>query len=87
MAHLISVIRVREFEDWFNSLTKRHQDQVTKRIEVIKTHAYFGDWKYLFDGLSELRWKIILLINGGYKNAQKKDIKRARITLRRYEAD
>ena len=77
------------------SLTEKLQ--VDSRIQRIRDHSHFGDAKSLGDGLAELKWKsgkrvyfaktgpvIILLLNGGLKNAQKKDIQKARILLERY---
>ena len=71
--------------------------QIDARISKIERFEYFGDWKHFKDNLSELRWKngrrihfvkvdqkTILLLCGGLKNAQKKDIKRARLILQRY---
>ena len=59
------------------------------RIARIEENNHLGDWKYIGDGLAELRWKngrrvyftklkdkIILLLIGGYKNAQKKTLKK-----------
>ncbi len=70
------------------------------RIQRIELHDYFGDAKNLGEGLAELRWKngwrvyftktvrsdntVIVLLLGGLKNAQKKDIERARLLLGRY---
>jgi putative addiction module killer protein len=64
------------------------------RLERIETSGHFGDVKHLGDGLCELRWKsglriyfckheenAILLLLGGIKNAQTKDIKQARLLL------
>ena len=67
------------------------------RIFRIEHYDHFGDAKHLGEGLSELRWenglriyfartdtRVVLLLNGGGKNDQKKDIKKARILLDRY---
>ncbi len=93
----MKIISAPEFNKWYSKLTGREQAQVDARISRIEESEYFGDWKYLGEGLAELRWKsgrrvyftkheglIILLLNGGLKNAQKKDIKKARLLLRRY---
>lgn len=93
----IHVERTREFNDWFESLNLKDQLQIDSRVQRIRDHSYFGDAKSLGDGLAELRWKsgrriyfakidsvIILLLNGGLKNAQKKDIQKARLLLQRY---
>ncbi len=93
----IEVERTTEFIEWFESLNLKDQLQIDSRIQKIRDHAHFGDAKNLGEGLAELRWKngrriyftrvdtvVILLLNGGLKNAQKKDIQKARILLRRY---
>ena len=93
----ISIEQTTEFSDWFESLSLKEQLQIDSRIQRIRDHLHFGDVKNLGDGLAELRWKngkriyfakigttIILLLNGGLKNAQKKDIQKARILLKRH---
>jgi len=67
------------------------------RIFRIEQYDHFGDAKHLGHGLLELRWKnsvrvyfaragtrVVLLLNGGGKNEQKNDIKKARVLLGRY---
>ncbi len=89
--------RTPEFMEWFESLNLKDQLQIDSRIQRIRDHAHFGDAKNLGDGLAELRWKngrrvyfsktgaiVILLLNGGLKNAQKKDIQKARLLLEHY---
>jgi putative addiction module killer protein len=96
----IRIERTPEFNDWFEGLNLKDQLQIDSRIQRIRDHSHFGDAKNLGDGLAELRWKngrrvyfsktgsiIILLLNGGLKNAQKKDIQKARILLERYIND
>lgn len=93
----IRIERTTEFIDWFRSLNLKDQLQVDSRIQRIRDHAHFGDVRNLGGGLAELRWKngrriyftkidtvVILLLSGGLKNAQKKDIQKARILLQRY---
>lgn len=93
----LQVEQTAEFLDWFKELNLKDQLQIDSRIQRIRDHAHFGDVKNLGSGLAELRWKngrrvyfskteavIILLLNGGLKNDQKKDIQKARILLERY---
>lgn len=92
----IIIKKTGDYDDWFSSLTIKEQVQVDSRLERIKKYSYFGDSRNLNDGLYELRWKNgwrvyfsritegIILLHGGLKNDQEKDIKRARINLRRY---
>jgi len=93
----LRIERTPEFMDWLQILNLKDQLQVASRIQRIRDHVHLGDAKNLGDGLAELRWKngrrvyfskigtvVILLLNGGLKNAQKKDIEKTRILLERY---
>ena len=93
----MKVVSTPDFDNWYGKQTLREKAQIDARVSRIEESEYFGDSKYLGEGLAELRWKngrrvyltkidgrIVLLINGGLKNAQKKDIKKARLLLRRY---
>jgi putative addiction module killer protein len=93
----LQIEQTSEFMEWFESLNLKDQMQIDSRIQRIRDHAHFGDAKNLGDGLAELRWKsgrrvyfsktgpvVILLLNGGLKNAQKKDIQKARLLLERF---
>ena len=94
---MIKIKTTLEFEKWMNSLSEKEKGQILARLQNIKNCAHFGDVKYLGKGLAELRWKngkriyfyrednkIIILILGGIKNEQKKDIKKAYIFLKKY---
>jgi len=93
----MQVIRITEFELWLSSESAKIQALVESRVFRIEHYDYFGDAKHLGEGLSELRWKnglrvyfarvgqrVVLLIHGGGKNAQKSDIKKARVLLERH---
>ena len=93
---MMKIIETKEYEKWFFSLTKREQAQVIARLNRIKLERHFGDSKGLGEGLCELRWKNgwrvyfiritggIILLLGGHKNEQEKNIKKARINLGYY---
>lgn len=94
---MITINKTKEYKAWFASLTQKEQLKVESRLERIRNLEYFGDVKGIGDGLAELRWTngwrvyfvkeraaIILLLNGGNKNAQKKDIEKAKILIQRY---
>ena len=92
--------RLPEFVVWFETQDVKGRAQVDARILKIEFDGYFGDAKDLNDGLAELRWKngrrvyfarvrdadgsMVLLILGGNKNGQSKDIRQARLLLRKY---
>jgi len=93
----MKVERTSDFDNWLAGESPKIQALVEARIFRIQCYDHFGDAKYLQDGLSELRWtngmrvyfarfsdRLVVLLNGGFKNAQKTDIKKARLLLRRY---
>tara|TARA_Y100001935_G_C17300096_1_gene508697 strand:+ start:2451 stop:2720 length:270 start_codon:yes stop_codon:yes gene_type:complete len=70
-------------------VTAEAQSHLVARLDLLSI-GHFGDHKR-FDGLIELRWKngtrvstfmwgeaIVVALNGGNKNAQQKDINRAK---------
>lgn len=81
-------------------MSPKNRAQVDARLLRIQEFGHFGDARYLGDGLAELRWqngrrvyfskiedppgKAVLLILGGTKHGQDKDISKARVLLRRY---
>ena len=85
------------FNDWLDNLRDRQARQkIATRIRLIETEGYFGDHKSVGDGLSELRihagagyrvyytqrgGKLIILLAGGDKDSQTRDIARAKQTL------
>ncbi len=93
----VKIQRIPEFENWFNNQTEKEKAQIDARLKNIELHNYFGDHKPLGEKLLELRWKngrrvyyslilkdeLTLVLLGGLKNAQKKDIQKARKLLER----
>lgn len=89
-----------DFDKWFGALSTKVQGQIDSRLSNIEVYEHFGDFKHLDDGLCELRWKngrrvyfaltsdgagkITILILGGNKNGQQKDIKKAKTILKKY---
>jgi putative addiction module killer protein len=80
------------FSEWLASLDTRTQDRIVTRVARLKW-GQFGDFKPLAGGLYELRLffgpgyrvyfgehrgTMILLLTGGDKSTQKKDIKTAK---------
>ena len=93
---MIQVKETDDYLDWLSGLTKKEQIKVKARITKIEQDEHFGKIRNLGDNLVELKWangwrvyfssigyKKIVLINGGHKNDQDKDIKKARIYIRR----
>lgn len=84
--------------EWLNSLDSITRKRINQRILRIED-GNFGDFKKLSDDISELRFKfgkgyrvyyneennkIILLINGGDKSKQSKDIEKAQELLNQW---
>ena len=93
----MKIQRTPEFKKWFNTQTEKSKAQVDARLKNIELYNYFGDHKSLGEKLLELRWKngrrvyytlikkeeVTVMLLGGFKNAQKKNIKEARQILKR----
>jgi putative addiction module killer protein len=91
------ILWTNEFSIWFEEQNPKEKSIIELRIARIEDNLYFGDLKSLGENLFELRWKNgrriyftkikhqkVLLLIGGFKNAQKKDIKKARTIIQRY---
>lgn len=88
-------------QEWFDSLDRKTQARVDARVSRFE-NGNFGDHKHLGGGLFEarlffgpgyriyfgkIRGKIILLLCGGDKSSQTKDIKKASELLKQYMED
>lgn len=95
----IEIKKTEEFDAWFEAQTAKEKAQIDKRLDAITEHGHFGDVRQL-DEIAELKWKsgrrvyfgrieseLILLLTGGNKNGQDKDIKQAKAIFARYVAD
>jgi putative addiction module killer protein len=90
---MYEVRTTQEFDDWLDNLRNRTAVlRISTRIDRIE-QGNFGDTKVITEEISELRFffgsgyriyytiqekMIIILINGGDKSSQKKDIKKAK---------
>lgn len=81
------ILATDEFDDWLEEETARSRVQIADRLDKIKDEGYFGDHKKVGNHVWELRWKNgrriyyslipeeqLLLLIGGNKNGQTKDI-------------
>ena len=90
---------IEPFSVWFNSLDNYIASRILDRIERLKD-GNLGDWKSLRGGLFELRMhfgagyrvyfsiqngEVIILLCGGRKSQQQKDINQARRYLFDYK--
>ncbi len=92
----MKIIETNDYESWYLDLTIKEQAKVMKRLNNIKNHDHLGDVTALGNQLYELRWKngwrvyfirikdTMILLVGGHKNEQEKNIKQARIIVARY---
>ncbi len=87
------------FLEWLDALDPMTKDLVYERLEKVKI-GYFGDYKNLSKGVFELRFHLgsgyriyfgldgkdlVLLLCGGDKTTQSKDIKKAQLFLEDYK--
>jgi putative addiction module killer protein len=93
---MYEVRTTQEFDDWLDNLRNRTAVlRISTRIDRVE-QGNFGDTKVITEEISELRFffgsgyriyytiqekMIIILINGGDKSSQKKDIKKAKDIL------
>ena len=83
-----------EYAEWYDERPKKEKLQIDSRLLKIQDEGHFGIIKDLGNDLYELKWtngrriyyayfeeENILLLLGGNKNGQEKDIKRSRKIL------
>lgn len=84
-----------EFDKWFKKLNDlRAKAKILLRLQKLESEEHFGDCKPVGNGISELRinyakgyriyfkeidGKIIILLIGGDKSTQQKDIEKAKV--------
>lgn len=92
-----TLIRSKEYEEWFSDETTKSKAQIESRLLNIELEGRFGMRKDLEDGVWELKWmggrriyyaiipeSNVLLLLGGNKNGQSKDINQAKKILKKY---
>ena len=88
-----------EFDKWLRKLKDlRARAKILFRIQKIESDGHFGDCKPVGDGIREIRinyaagyrvyftekdGKVIILLIGGDKSTQQRDIKKAKVILTR----
>jgi len=86
--------KTKEFDKWLKKLNDiQYKAKILFRIQKLEKEEHFGDCKPVGEGISELRinfakgyrvyfkekdGKIIILLIGGDKSTQEKDIKKAK---------
>jgi len=91
---MVRIDKTAEFDKWIRKLRDtRAKAKILFRIQKLETDEHFGDYKPVGDGISEMRInyakgyriyfkekedRFIILLIGGEKSSQKKDIKKAK---------
>jgi putative addiction module killer protein len=89
---MVTFLKTAEYSTWYESQTVKVRVQIESRLDKIKEHDHYGHIRRLSSVLFELKFnngnriyctekvvdgKTVILILGGNKNGQNKDIKRA----------
>ena len=89
---MVKVLRTAAFSEWYQDLDGRTQLLIDARIERIVSEGHFGTVRR-FEGITELKWTSglrvysaerypnVILLLGGNKNGQDKDIRKAKRLL------
>ncbi|MFM6930117.1 MAG: type II toxin-antitoxin system RelE/ParE family toxin [Bdellovibrio sp.] len=93
MKPVFSLLKTNHFDEWFQKQDAETQARVQMRLDRIALDGHFGVVKF-FEGLIELKWKsgiriymariehkLIIILVGGTKHGQSKDIKKAKKLL------
>jgi len=98
----MEISKTQEFQQWFEDESAKSQGQIIARLMRIQVYDHFGNHKFLGNDLLELKWesgrriyftiyedkdKVVLLLLGGYKNGQNKDIKKAKALITKYKKE
>jgi len=88
-----TLLRTNHFEEWFKDQDKETKAKVQMRLDRIAIDGHFGVTNF-FDGIIELKWKsglriytarlgqvVLVVLAGGTKHGQSKDIKKAKKLL------
>ena len=97
---MIRIFRSPDFIDWFEQQSEKSKVQIDDRLSKIQDEEHFGDHRYVGAAsveVWELRWKSgrrvyyaylpessIFILLGGGKNAQSKDIAKAKRLFKKY---
>jgi putative addiction module killer protein len=99
---MLTVIQTESFQEWLDDLKDmRAQVRITMRLRMAEL-GNLGDWKSVGDGVSEMRVDVgpgyrlyftrrqnvlIIMLAGGDKSTQSRDIKRAQHMLKNLELE
>jgi putative addiction module killer protein len=89
---MVSFVKTEDYADWFESQAVKVRAQIDSRLERIREAGHYGHIRELSSVLFEIKFnngnriyctekviegKTVILILGGNKNGQEKDIKKA----------
>lgn len=89
---ITTFLKLKDFSVWYEEQTAKIQAQIDSRLLKIQESGHYGHIRRLSDVLSEIKFnngnrvyytekiidgKVMILILGGNKNGQTKDIKKA----------
>lgn len=94
------ITKTPEFKEWLADQEDKSQVQIYERLAKIQDQGHFGTKKTFDSGVSELKWvsgrrvyytiipvRNVIVLIGGNKNGQSKDITQAEKILRRIKND
>ncbi len=99
---MISFLKTEDYSLWYKTQTAKIRAQIDSRLENIKEFGHWGHVKKLSSVLREIKFsngnriyytekvidgKTIILILGGNKNGQEKDIRRSQKIAEKIHAD
>ncbi len=99
---MVSFLKLLDFAAWYDSQTEKIRAQIDGRLEKIRDHGHYGHVRKLSSVLFEIKFnngnriyctekiingKVVILILGGNKNGQDKDIKKAQKTAEKIHSD
>jgi putative addiction module killer protein len=90
---VFTIFKTNHFVEWFAEQDRETQARVQVRLDRIAIDGHFGATNF-FDGIIELKWKsglriytarlggvVIVVLAGGTKHGQSRDIKKAKKIL------
>ncbi len=91
------IITTPEYKEWLTRETPKSRVQIASRLELIETEGHFGNHKNLGADIWELKWvngrrvyyayipeDNIMLLLGGNKNGQSKDITQSKKIFKKH---
>jgi putative addiction module killer protein len=91
------LVKTLEYDEWVEGETQKAKAQIADRLERIESEGHFGLNRHLEGFVWELKWKSgrrvyyalippdnVIILLGGNKNGQDKDIKEAKKIFKSY---